>query len=163
PKSPRMFDAHIGLGDSYLLEGNVEEAVKIYNGTKERFPSDKNITVVDSRLNDCLKKTGFPVRNPVILPPPVPQPQAEQAETEGRISVQIGCFKNRRNADRLSGKLTRIGYESYVELPFASGDNLYRVKVGRLKSKEEAENLAAILKKEGYRTKVCDESASRQR
>ncbi|MFA5143766.1 MAG: SPOR domain-containing protein [Candidatus Omnitrophota bacterium] len=169
-KSPRFFDAYVGMGDAYLLEGNIDEAAKIYAGIKARFPSDSNIALVDARLSDCRKKSGPAAAAPAaaeVKPLDPGEPGVSQSavsqdeEVQGRISVQVGCFKNRRNADRLSEKLTNTGYESYVELPLVSKDNLYRVKVGRLKTQEEAESLAARLKREGYRTKVCDETACR--
>ena len=54
-------------------------------------------------------------------------------------------------------KLTASGYQGYVELPIAAGDKLYRVKVGRVKSKSEAEMLAARLKRSGYKVKICSD------
>ncbi len=149
--SNRVFDAYVGIGDSYLLEGNIESAVKSYNGIKEKFPDDKNIALVDSRLSECRK--GSPVPPPVasvVMPGNIPQ-----NESKDYISVQAGCFKNRRNADALSAKLASRGYQSYVELPLSTGDRLYRVKVGRLKSKIEADDIAAKLRRDGYKTKVC--------
>ena len=154
PRSGRVFDAYVGIGDSYLLAGNTEGAVKAYSEIKEKFPSDKNIALVDLRLSDCGKKSS--PAEPVALT--VDKPEA-QTESKGEISVQVGSFKNRRNAERLSAKLAAGGYGSYVELPLAAGDRLYRVKVGRFKSKSEAEDLAAKLNRNGYKTKICDDSA----
>ncbi len=150
--SNRAFDAYVGIGDSYLLEGNTESAIKTYNEAKEKFSSDKNIALVDLRLNECGQKAP-PVISPAILP-------ASPAEvSKGHISVQAGCFKSERNADALAAKLSARGYQSYVELPLTAGDRLYRVKVGRLQSKGEAESLAAKLNKDGYNTKICDDSS----
>ena len=154
PNSGRAFDAHLGIGDSYLLEGNTESAIKMYAGIKEKFPSDKNIALVDSRLNDCRKKIP-----PDTAPAVIENKTVPKNESTGYVSVQAGCFKNRRNADKLSAKLNKSGYKSYVELPAVAGDRLYRVKVGRMNTKAEAEGLAAKLKRDGYNTKICDENA----
>ncbi len=148
PASNRIFDAHLGIGDSYMLEGNRQEAAKIYNDIAVRFPKDKNIALVKERL----AAEAIP-GNADLKPNAIPR-----SESKGYISVQVGSFKNRRNAESLSKKLTGRGYGSYVELPMGSGDKLYRVKVGRLNSKEEADTIAAKLRRDGYNTKICDAS-----
>lgn len=152
--SNRVFDAYVGIGDSYLLEGDTGNAIKKYDEIKERFPSDKNIALVDSRLAESRQKA------PVVLSPANAENKTEPNPVEtykGNISVQVGSFKSERNATSLSAKLTARGYQSYVELPLAEGDKLYRVKVGRMKFRGEAENLAARLNRDGYKTKICDD------
>ena len=157
PNSNRVFDAYVGIGDSYLLEGDKEDAARKYNEIKEKFPSDKNIALVDSRLSSA----SSPAIEPASKSTPVAvAPAASVVEApKGHLSVQAGCFKSERNADALSAKLIAHGYQSYVELPLAAGDKLYRVKVGRLQSKGEAESLAARLNRDGYKTKICDDSS----
>ena len=160
--SNRTFDAYVGIGDSYFLEGNTEAAIKAYGEAKERFPSDKNIALVDSRLGECRQKT--PPAIAPVLPPPAenkPGPVASVETPNGNISVQVGSFKSERNANALSAKLTAKGYHSYVELPVAEGDRLYRVKIGRMISKSEADSLAARLSRDGYKTKICDDNSCR--
>jgi len=76
--------------------------------------------------------------------------------TDKTISIQVGSFKNRRNAEKLARKLSSTGFESRVEIPVAEHDKLYRVKVGRVSSRAEAEALQARLKAAGYATKICD-------
>jgi len=145
PASNRVFDAYLGIGDSYMLEGNTAEAAKAYNDIIMRFPKDENIALVKDRLAVETIPVSTDLK-PNVIP---------RNESKGYISVQAGCFKNRRNAESLSKKLNACGYESYVELPMGSGDKLYRVKVGRLNSKEEAETIAAKLRRDGYKTKIC--------
>ena len=136
--------------------------MKAYGEAKERFPSDKNIALADSRLSDCRQKMPSAV-SPAVPAPAVPQVAENKPEPvtsietpNGNISVQVGSFKSERNANALSAKLTAKGYHSYVELPVAEGDRLYRVKIGRMISKGEADNLAARLSRDGYKTKICD-------
>jgi cell division septation protein DedD len=71
------------------------------------------------------------------------------------FSIQIGSFKNKKNADRIRQKLTGQGYDCYIDPPGGDHDRFYRVKVGRFGSKEEASMLARKLKKKGYATKIC--------
>ncbi len=176
PRSKRGLDARLGIGDAYFLEGRYNEAGKEYNTALSAFPKDKNISVVYQKLGECSKKIGTDdkTRVPVLSNLPmqaqaggsavesnftsrtsfVPQevPRGEQTSV---ITVQVGSFKNKRNAENMSQKLHRLGYESFVEIPTGAGDRLYRVKVGRLNSHQEAETLASRLKKSGYKVKIC--------
>lgn len=150
--SNRAFDANVGIGDSYLLEGDTASAARAYNEIKEKFPSDKNIVIVDSRLADCNKNV-----KPVAPPPPA---EMVQDPANGHFSVQVGSFKNKRNAEKLSAKLSSAGYDSHVKIPTDTIlDRLYRVRVGKFTSKADADAAAAKLNKSGYKTKICDETS----
>jgi len=192
--STRAFDAYIGMGDAYMLESKLNEALAIYNKVLEKYPKGKNIAVAYYRLADCYGKLGLedkasfylnkakasaplsfertqqpstPIRSHSNIEvknvkpatenkePTVNPVQIPRTESSGYISIQVGCFKNRKNAERLSKKLTKEGYDSYVELPAGSGDRLYRVKIGKFKTETEAENTAFKLRRQGYTTKIC--------
>ena len=140
PKSKRAFDIEIGIGDTYLLEGDVDKAAKIYQDILNRYPNDKNIIIVHHRLRDCHKQAGS---------------DEKAMEYFSYFSIQVGSFKNRRNAERYAAKLSGEGFDSFVETPAASGDELYRVKIGRYQSREEARDLESKLKERGYSTKIC--------
>lgn len=90
------------------------------------------------------------VRQPDAAPP-----KAASAGTDDRFSVQVGVFKNKRNADRLARNLARAGYEARVEIPVAAQDKLYKVKIGRLATKAEADDLASRLIRAGYKTRIA--------
>lgn len=188
PWSKKAFDAHLGLGDSYLLEGANAKALGVYNDMAERYHSDKNIAIVYSRLSSCyakmglrdkadsyynMAKAGSPLSFEAKSPPITSEssqsstraPGIKIKETsalsvtrgagKGPYSVQVGSFKNRRNADNLAKKLAACGYESYVAIPVGSGDKFYRAKVGKFETKNEASKLALRLKSEGYNIKIC--------
>lgn len=149
PRSKKVFDANVGIGDSYLLAGDTDSAAKIYNKILNQFGDDKNIAVVHSRLAGYCGKAASAEK----AAPPI-------SRTSGYFSVQVGSFKNRSNAERLAHKLHRAGYDSYMEMPLGPYDKLYRVKVEKYRSKEEATRLAARLKRSGYSTKICANDAS---
>lgn len=176
PRSKRVFDAHIGISDSYFLEGNIDTAIKTYQDILNQYPNNKNIPIAYQRLGNCFKDKGLnakskeyfdelkktaplsfeakTVSNLVSIPERIPK-----AETKEYFSVQVGSFKNKKNAERLDLKLAKGGYDSFIEIPSGSGDGLYRVKVGHLASKEEAKGLASKLKGLGYNTKICTKEA----
>lgn len=177
-RSKRAFDAYVGMGDAYFLEGNTTSAIRFYNEAIEKFPDDKNVSVARSRLDDCHRRGVFtpvvsvqaskdqPPSSNVGIKPKEQVAVAEYApvnrdiarpETKNFMSVQTGCFKNRKNAERFSQKLAREGYESYVEASGPASNKLYRVKIGRSLSREEASAIASKLAKSGYSTKLCSE------
>ena len=177
--SKLAFDAYTGIGDAYYLEGNTHSAMRIYNEILNKFPRDKNISIIKRRLEDCGKRRGVDsAPEPEAAVPQVeikatsdtPNPStkaqgsalSEAERPNGNFSIQAGGFKSRRNADNLARKLAAKGYDSYVDAPTTSGgDKLYRVKVGRLNSAEEARRLAARLKVSGYPTKICSDEICR--
>ena len=93
---------------------------------------------------------------PVIEPPPPPAerpaPPRPTAEEGGFFTVQVGSFASGNNAADLLNKLRDESYDAYIERP--SGKRMYRVRVGRLASREEAAALEARLKKDGYPTRI---------
>jgi len=145
-RSARTFEAHLGIADSYFLEGNIDQALRIYNDILNKFPADKNISLARQRIENCSKRPDF-------KPPEIPRGESSQF-----ISVQVGCFKNKKNAERLTQKLSRAGYDSYIETPTGAGERLYRVKVGRMKSDGEARELSTRLNGDGYKTKICNDT-----
>lgn len=161
PSSPRVFEANIGIGDSYYLAGNKEAASSIYADVVKSFPNDENIAIARERLGMCKSGERTIVPEKIIHQDAVPAvphftpKEMPRGDAMGGVSIQVGSFKSKKNAEGLSKKLQKQGYESYVEIPVTSGDKLYRVKVGHFASRQDAEKLAARLKVRGYPTKIC--------
>ncbi len=87
-------------------------------------------------------------------PPPVP------AGAPGRFAVQVGAFGEATAAERLAGQLRDKGYPVYVSPGVAAGEPRWRVRVGPLPAREQAEAHAARLKSaEQLPTWVLDESS----
>jgi len=186
--SKRLFDAYMGRGDSYLLQGNAGSALGVFNGMQTRFQWDRNLVMVYQRLAACYGKLGLPdkarfyadkakglsplsfeagavprmsMKEAVTKTPagisPAPDTAAAKAARAARdegFSVQVGVFKNKRNADKLVRKLADAGYDARVEIPVSARDKLYRVKVGSPASKAEAGELSIRLARDGYKTKI---------
>ena len=186
PRSDRAFDSYVGIGDAYYLEGNTSGALRAYREAADKFADNKNIVVVRQRIAECMAKPEMQEKAKEVKEPkgyieakPAEKPrkavnfvprkkdpariETPPRETAGRdslgqFSVQVGSFKSKSNAAKLASKLSARHYEARVELPAGSSDKLYRVKVGRLSSREEAENLAVKLKRGGCPTRVCQEN-----
>jgi len=131
--------AHYLLGICLLKEERYDEARKNFDIILRRFPrskfcDDAKLSIADSYLLEGDYNQASPYAG-------------------SYFSVQVGCFGNKTNAEKLRGKLISKGYQAYIlELP---GDGLYRVRVGKLSSRPEAGSLERRLKAAGYSTKVC--------
>lgn len=76
---------------------------------------------------------------------------------KGPFTVQIASFSKRFNAVQLVKDLKHRynSLEPYVFETDLDGDRLYRVRVGKFKTREEAEGFAEKLVDDGYSTMVC--------
>ncbi|MGB7931857.1 MAG: septal ring lytic transglycosylase RlpA family protein [Gammaproteobacteria bacterium] len=85
--------------------------------------------------------------------PKKPMLAAREPETHQSASLflQVGAFRNRDNAQRLSSKLqnAKIGDIHIMEVSNASG-HIYRVRIGPLDSVDEADRLSSTLISNGY-------------
>lgn len=71
---------------------------------------------------------------------PVPAP------TGKLYKVQVGAFSSKANADALSQKAKKAGFDNFIKLQ----DGLYKVQVGAFSSKANANALLQKLKKSGF-------------
>jgi rare lipoprotein A len=75
---------------------------------------------------------------------------APLAYDRGTFTLQLGAFRNRKNAERLVHRLAQRYRHAHM-IPFDSGEGVfYRVRVGRCSSLEEARNFEERLIQDGY-------------
>lgn len=71
-------------------------------------------------------------------------------------TIQVGSFSERGNAEYVKSRLS--GYDEVrVETVKVSGEDYYRVRVGRYPTKGKADSDASRLRAQGYRTRVLIE------
>jgi cell division septation protein DedD len=87
-----------------------------------------------------------PVAAPSVPPPVVHSPSPSLAAGDGYV-VQVAAVPA-HDADTIAKRLTSKGYGVFVLAPGAATPALYRVRVGRFKTRREAEAVASRLKKE---------------
>jgi DedD protein len=79
----------------------------------------------------------------------------------GRLAVQVGAFETSEAAERLATSLREKGFPVYVSPGVKAGSSRWRVRVGPLATREEAESTAAQLKKvEKLPTWILSEDAT---
>jgi cell division septation protein DedD len=87
--------------------------------------------------------------NPQAPPAESPPADAALAEPSGAgFALQITALRERREAESIAKRLSAKGYGAYVLTPAGSAPSVYRVRVGKFKTRREAETIAAKLQKE---------------
>jgi DNA-binding response OmpR family regulator len=90
----------------------------------------------------------------VPSPPPPPAPEKKPAG-KAMHSVQIGAFKNEKNAEALAKQYTEKGYDAFVQTVPKDKEMLHRVLVGKFEDRKEAWKLAGeITEKENVKAVV---------
>ncbi len=72
------------------------------------------------------------------------------AEEPSFYSVQVGCFQDKKNADRLYRKFKRRKYTVRVIEVQDGWRTMYKVKIGRFKTRKAAITFTKKLKRTGY-------------
>jgi DedD protein len=109
-----------------------------------------------------------PAGSTASAPPPTPKAQAAaqapskappvapaSKSTATAWAVQLGAFSNRSKAEQLVAQLKERRYAAFVLEYRASGQVLYRVRVGPEQERARAEEIAARLAKDGFQTVVA--------
>lgn len=97
-----------------------------------------------------------PAAAPVAAPAVAPEasPVAAPAPTLA-WAVQIGAFSNRAKAEQQVAELKKRRYAAFMLEYRASGQVLYRVRVGPEQDRERAAEIAARLAKDGFQPVVA--------
>ena len=86
------------------------------------------------------------------LAPPAPKeslPATAGAPPVGPgYALQIAALRERGEADAIAGRLASKGYAAYVLAPANGTPPVYRVRIGKFKTRREAETMAAKLQRE---------------
>lgn len=155
-----------GLLGTHLLGGTTEVAA----WQPEATPRDPDATlapvVAEPPPLPDVAAAGPPPPTPVVEQPVEPRAQAAfptpppvPASPPGRFAVQVGAFGEAKSAEGLAATLRAKGYPVYVSPGVAAGEPRWRVRVGPLPVREQAEAQAAKLKtQEQLPTWVLDES-----
>ena len=67
------------------------------------------------------------------------------------ITIQVGAFRNRKNAENLNKKLKEKGYDASLVKHSSENSVWYKVKIGNIDNIEEANSVLRALKKDGFK------------
>lgn len=104
-------------------------------------PSDMSIFLPDSKENNT-------ELNPESLPEPVERviratklEKSTSAEVDKSYYLQVGAFREVKEADRMRAKLAFLGFEAAIFKKNKKGNLFYRVRLGPFSSSEELNNV----------------------
>jgi len=155
-----------GLIFAYVT-GETEEVA--WDGSSDAAPDVAARASEPERLVDPqLRRTAAiestatePAAPPSPVEPEPSAPPAVAAAPTGKVAVQVGAFESSEAAERLAESLKGRGYPVYVSPGAKAGNSRWRVRVGPLATREEAEATAARLKKsQKLPTWILNEDAS---
>ena len=154
--------AQLGLADTYFSDERYEEAIGEYRKIQEKYGQSRFGAIALYKLGKSYLKIGtmeqarfyfqklqkdYPLSFESKL-------IDELDDSQLNYSVQVGCFSKYENADILTGKLKKEGFDAYV----SEKDGypvFYRVRAGNFKTRPEADSCKVLLQKKGYKTKLC--------
>ncbi len=153
--------AKLSYADTFFIEQDYPAAQKLY----EDMANDKgkSASATFLRLLQCGLKTGdwqkakgYAELLQKDYPLSLEAGLAKELIAQGEFffTVQVGSFANIQNAKRLAGKLKNGSFDAYIDELSSSGGPLYRVRVGKLSSRSEAQDLKNTLDAHGYPTKI---------
>ena len=167
-RSPFRQEARLGLADTHLLKGDLTAAESQYKSILAKNPNSKFEAQIYYRLSQIGFKQGniregrgyleklkseFPLNIELAANNDIFNILSKPEELY--YSVQVGSFEGVDNARKLRDKLIACGYYAFVEETIDAGTKMYRVKVGKAKTRSEASRLETKLSREGYPTKIC--------
>ncbi len=97
---------------------------------------------------------GEPQTARIAEPPPSPSPAAASAPT-GRFTIQVAAFRDRAAAERLLSQINAMGLDGYLE---GTPAGIFRVRVGRFATREDARAVATRLEAEELAALVTSRS-----
>jgi tetratricopeptide (TPR) repeat protein len=161
-KSDVCDQAQLGLGDISFAENNFDAAIGEYRKLQEGYPQSSLSALALYKLGkSCLKADRHQEARFYFQKLQKDYPLSfesklvdELDDSQFNYSVQVGCFSRYENADKLTAKLKKEGFDAYV----SEKDGypvFYRVRVGNFKTPQEADSCKVRLQKKGYKTKLC--------
>ncbi|MFH1093069.1 MAG: SPOR domain-containing protein [Candidatus Omnitrophota bacterium] len=153
-KGNLVTEVYMGIADSYFMQKKYGQAVTVYEQIIDKTKNDEEFLAAlyyklgKSYQNESewaktkyyfdLLKTKYPDSFELEL--------VKKNSVGGNFfTIQVGCFSNLKNAEKLQSDLKAKGYDVYVTPFNNNGQQLYRVRVGEFMSRLAAEHTEAVL------------------
>jgi tRNA-2-methylthio-N6-dimethylallyladenosine synthase len=155
--------AQLGTADSYYMSGDYKNAFTEYEKYITKYPKSEGRATAYFRIAKSAQKEGkwqsarnYYQKVRSEYPMSFEAQMAAQAMNEEILffTVQVGSFNKKANALKLCDELVKKGYAASIAKSGQEAEESYKVRVGRLDARDEAEELAKKLRAEGLPTKV---------
>jgi len=157
PRSSLYQEASLKLADTYFIEGDFPKAKALYKEVEKKYPSSDYRPVIYLKLAQVAEKEGqwdekkkyltllkekYPSNNEIFV--------ADAGEAkEDFFTIQVGAFSSRKNALNMRNELS-VKYDTYLLEEKKENYTLYKVRLGKFKTRKEAEKIWGRLVKQGY-------------
>ena len=148
-------EVYMGIADSYFMQQKYEEAIVIYEQLLNKInDSDVYFAALYYKLGKSYQKGSEWAKTKYyfdLLENKFPNSFELQLVKKTAVggnffTIQVGCFYNQKNAEKLQNDLKVKGYDVYVTPFEGNGSRLYRVRVGEFMSQLAAEHTEAVLR-----------------
>ena len=162
-KSSRYLEvAKLAYADTFFMEQDYSKAGQLYEDALKTNSGLAGALLL--RLSQCALKSGswskareyadsLKQKYPLSLEANIPT-AAVQGINNQFFTVQVGSFANLQNAKKLSEKLKKGNFDAYIEETSSGAKTLYRVRAGKLNTRQQAESLKQILEEKGYPSRI---------
>jgi TolA-binding protein len=138
PDSQRIPSAHLLLAKSLQNQGELEEAKEIYQKVIKGYRQSIEAQQAQRYLDALSPTQPEATKAKPTVPRTTTETQKPAAKPASYFTIQIGAFSIKRNADNLANRLTRKGYSVSVIPPVSGKSRLYKVVIGKYKTKNGA-------------------------
>lgn len=162
-KSSRYLEAaKLAYADTFFMEQDYAKAGQLY---EDMLKADSKLAgALLLRLSQCALKSGnwpkareytdsLKQKYPLSLEANIPAATAQGTNNQF-FTVQAGSFANSQNAKKLLEKLKKSNFDAYIEETSSGAKTLYRVRAGKLNTRQQAESLKQILEEKGYPSRI---------
>lgn len=145
-EEPELVVGHVAGRSTEIAWGSADTPAPREAAPKTSAPAPQAVAAASREPEPKLPSVS--AQPPQPLPPrPTPAPVAEPAGVyEEAFLIQVGAFADGASAEKVASTLRQKGYAVLVVSP--STDSRWRVRVGPVVSRPEAEQLAGRLKSE---------------
>ena len=142
PPDRQVQDADRQLAQSRTKDAQQPSATTPQSGSRSQQPAQPAVAQKEPPQQTATQRTAAREESAGNGQKKSPAPAAGWA-------VQVGSFASRENAERLMRELGRQGFEAFVAEGSSGGRKLYRVRIGPVAERAQADALAARLRKAG--------------
>ncbi|MBM3248964.1 MAG: tetratricopeptide repeat protein [Candidatus Omnitrophica bacterium] len=155
--------AFLSIGDCFFMEDNYTKAGEVYKSFLENYPKSDLLHIAYFRLGQTNLKLGnWQIAKNYLnqlkerYPNSLEARQADELITrEEFFTVQVAAFINQNSAQELINKLKSDGFDPFIaKVNTEDGKAVYRVRVGKLTNRYDAEALQAALALKDYPTRI---------
>lgn len=160
-------ESYIAIGHSYFYEGRFGSAIDAYEDILDMYSKSDALSTIYYNLSLCYREDGdYEKAKSYIRKLRHRYSNSFEGIKTGTIYfpektryyiVQLGAFRSLKNARRLARRLSRKGYDSYIQKVYMDNKPIYKVRGGKFSNSAYAYRLARRLRKNGFVAKIISE------